>query len=470
VPDIACVLLLRPRILGTTTFRLVLIYLALFTVSALSLLGFVYWSTASVTADQTDETIQAEITGLAEQYRLRGLPGLTQIVAERARNQRQSLYLLAAPDGRPLSGNLDSWPDAEAAESGWMDFQYRRPVGGEIALHNARARQFVLAGGFRLLVGRDVQERLDFVRRIQASLGWAVALIIGLGLIGGIVMSRNLLRRVDAINRTGREIMAGDLDRRIPLSGSGDEFDQLASNLNAMLDQIQRLVLSMRQVTENIAHDLRSPLNRLRTRLEVTLMEEGSPVAYRAALERSIEEADQLIATFNALLSIARIEGGAAPGTGETVDLSALVRDAVEFYQPVAESHGQTLATDVEPGLIAAANRQLLNQAVANLIDNSIKYGNDSGHVVVSARRHGNDTEIVIADDGPGIPEADRERVQGRFVRLEASRNRPGSGLGLSLVRAVAGLHGGELKFEDNAPGLRAVIRIPNREAVPAAL
>lgn len=460
----------KTRILGTTTFRLALIYLALFSASAAALLGFVYWSTATVTAQQTDETIQAEITGLAEQYRQRGLPGLTAIVAERARNQRQSLYLLTAPDDRPLSGNLDSWPEVASLEGGWMDFSYRRPVGGEIELHRARARHFQLPGGFRLLVGRDVQERIDFSNRIQTSLGWALTLVLALGLVGGVVMSRNLLGRVEAINRTGREIMAGDLDRRIPVTGSGDEFDQLAGNLNAMLDQIQRLVTSMRQVTENIAHDLRSPLNRLRTRLEITLMEEASPEAYRAALERSIEEADQLIATFNALLSIARIEAGSTPVGGESVDVSALVRDAAEFYQPVAEGRGQTFDIDAVPDLAVTGNRQLLNQAVGNLIDNAIKYGGDGGRITVTARSTEAEIEIAVADNGPGIPEADRERVQGRFVRLEASRSRPGSGLGLSLVRAVAGLHGGELALEDNAPGLRAVLRIPNRGALPAPL
>jgi hypothetical protein len=237
-----------------------------------------------------------------------------------------------------------------------------------------------------------------------------------------------------------------------------------------MLDQIQRLVTSMRQVTENIAHDLRSPLNRLRTRLEITLMEEASPEAYRAALERSIEEADQLIATFNALLSIARIEAGSTPAGGESVDVSALVSDAAEFYQPVAEGRGQTFDIDAAPDLSVTGNRQLLNQAVGNLIDNAIKYGGDGGRISVTARSTEAGIEIAVTDNGPGIPEADRERVQGRFVRLEASRSRPGSGLGLSLVRAVAGLHGGELALEDNAPGLRAVLRIPNRGALPAPL
>jgi len=450
-----------PRILRTSTFRLALLYLALFSVSAFGLLGFIYWNTASFIAKQTDETIEAEITGLAEQYRLTGLAGLTAVVIERSRNQRESLYLLAAADKRPLAGNLDSWPDEPTQGDGWIDFAYQRPMSGQAVVHHARARHLVLPNGFQLLVGRDVEERLQIGRLIRDAVAWAVALTLGLGLAGGILMSRNLLRRIEAANAVARGIMAGDLSHRVALRGSGDELDQLAANVNAMLDQIERLLAGMRQVTDNIAHDLRGPLHRLRTRLEVTLAQSPDTATYRAALEDTVAEAEALLNTFNALLSIAELDAGAAHPTLEPLDFGRLVGDVAELYAPVAEEQGLTFTVAAPDGLQVRGERHLLSQALSNLVDNAIKYTPRGGTVTVSARRAGDTCESVVADNGPGIPEADRERVQDRFVRLEASRHRAGSGLGLSLVRAVARVHGGRLRLEDNAPGLRAVLALP---------
>ncbi|MFN4090743.1 MAG: HAMP domain-containing protein [Alphaproteobacteria bacterium] len=310
----------------TSTFRIAVLYLVLFAGSALTLLAFVYATTAGFMARQTDETIQAEITGLDEQYRRWGLIGLTRLVIERSRNQRHSLYLLADPAGKPMAGNLDSWPSAAASEGGWIDFTYDRPMGEGVEDRAARARTFVLRGGFQLLVGRDVAERHELDALLRSSLAWAGAITIGLGLLGGILMSRNALKRIEAINRAARDIMAGDLARRIPLSGSGDEMDRLAENLNAMLDQIEELMTAMREVTDNIAHDLRSPLSRLRSRLEVTLMQPASVDAYGEALQATIEEAERLLATFNALLDIARAEAGAERQAMSSLDLAPLAR------------------------------------------------------------------------------------------------------------------------------------------------
>jgi signal transduction histidine kinase len=456
-----------PRLFLTTTFRLALIYLGLFLILVLFLLGFVYWTTSGIADRQIDDTIEAEITGLAEQYRLRGLGGLSDVVAERSRNQRYSLYLLTGPGGFSLAGNLNAWPEGSPADAnGWFNFSYRRPVGGEVETHNARARHLLLGNDFDLLVGRDVEERHRIDQVLRASIAWAVALTLGLGLLGGIIFSRNVLRRIEAITRASRDIMEGDLRRRLPRSGSDDEIDRLAGSLNDMLEEIERLVTSMREVTDNIAHDLRSPLTRLRNRIEVTLLHEATPAEYRAVLDETVSEVAGLLDTFNGLLAIARAEAGRPEGTPEPFDLSAAVTDMVELYAPVAEEKSLILSGDVAPGLSLIGFRQLMSQALGNLIDNAIKYTPSNapggGRIAVVLKRQGSaGCELIVADTGPGIPEADRDRVLDRFVRLEASRNSPGSGLGLSLVRAVARLHGAELILADNLPGLRVILRFP---------
>jgi signal transduction histidine kinase len=383
------------------------------------------------------------------------------VVIERSRNQRDSLYLLATAERRPLAGNLDSWPDEPTDANGWIDFVYQRPVGGKTVVHHARARHLVLPDGFQLLVGRDVEERLQIGRLIRDTVAWGVALTLGLGLAGGVLMSRNLLRRIEAVTAVARGIMAGDLSHRVALRGSGDEFEQLAANVNAMLDQIERLLAGMRQVTDNVAHDLRGPLHRMRTRLEVTLADGPDPDAARAAIEDTVAEVEALLNTFNALLSIAELDAGAAHPMLEPLDLGRLVADVAELYAPLAEERGLAFSVDAPDGLQVRGERHLMSQALSNLVDNAIKYTPRGGAVTVAAHRAGGHCEVAIADSGPGIPAADRERVQDRFVRLEASRHQPGSGLGLSLVRAVARVHGGALRLEDNEPGLRAVLALP---------
>lgn len=462
---------MRPaNLLNTTTFRLALIYLALFAVSVLALLGFIYWTTAGFMVRQSEETIAAEITGLAEQYRRTGLAGLTQVIIERSRNQRHSLYLLADSDRDPIAGNLNAWPEVATGPGGWLDFTYERAVGEQVETHSARARHLLLRGGLHLLVGRDISDRLEIDRLMRTSLAWALALTLGLGLFGGIIMSRNMMRRIEAINRTSHEIIEGDLSRRIPLRGSNDELDELARNLNAMLDRIEELMVAMRQVTDNIAHDMRSPLNRMRSRLELTLREQPSEEAYRNAIEQTVAEAEQLVLTFNALLGIAQLEARSDRDSFTDIDLAEAVQDVVELYGPVAEDQGIRMNVLTCESIVLPANRHLLSQAVANLIDNAIKYTPADGTVEIGTHRIGQVAEIIVADNGPGIPAADRERVQERFVRLEASRNSSGSGLGLSLVRAVARFHGGTLTLEDNRPGLRARLRLPVRQLNQTAL
>ncbi|MDO8289678.1 MAG: HAMP domain-containing sensor histidine kinase [Parvibaculum sp.] len=456
------------NLLKTSTFRLAVLYLGLFAASAILLLAYVYWNTAGFLVRQTDEAVQAEITGLAEQYAQGGLPLLVHTVIQRSRDPGESLYLVLDPAGQVLAGNLDVRPNVQPGADGWMDFVYSRRALNGVELKAARARAFVLAEGFYLLVGRDVQERREIESLITNALVWAIALTLMLGLIGGLFMSRNMLARVDEINKSSQDIMGGDLSRRLPIAGTGDELDQLGRNLNAMLDQIEALMIGMRQVTDNVAHDLRSPLNRMRNRLEVTLLQDMSPDEYRNVLERTIGEADHLLTTFNALLMIARAEAGSLRESMTNVDASAIARDAAELYEPVAEESGFAIRVSVKDGLFVRGNRELLSQVLTNLIDNAIKHGKPDNietsvptiDVAVDLDAEGR-VEMSVADHGPGIPAHQYARVLERFVRLEESRNTPGSGLGLSLASAVVRLHGGRITFSDNAPGLKVKLSLP---------
>jgi signal transduction histidine kinase len=458
------------NLLRTSTFRLAVIYLALFAASAITLLAYVYWNTAGFLARQTDEAVEAEIGGLAEQYRQGGLPLLVHTVIQRSRDPGSSLYLVLDPAGRVLAGTLDARPQVEPGPDGWFDFDYNRKTLDGTEVKAARARAFYLQEGFYLLVGRDVQERREIENLITNALIWAIGLTVALGLVGGLFMSRNMLARVDEINRSSLDIMGGDLSQRLPIAGTGDELDQLGRNLNAMLDQIEALMTGMRQVTDNIAHDLRSPLNRLRNRLEVTLMQEASADDYRLALEKTIAEADNLLGTFNALLMIARAEAGSLRDSMSWVDLSTTLHDAAELYEPLAEEHDIKLSLDVPEKLMIWGTRELLSQAVANLLDNAIKHGLPTDAegprtieiaAVPEMSRGVKSVALSVTDHGPGIPEDQRQHVLERFVRLEASRNTPGSGLGLSLVAAVARLHGGTVELDDAEPGLRVTLLLP---------
>ncbi|MBM3503115.1 MAG: HAMP domain-containing protein [Alphaproteobacteria bacterium] len=449
-----------PRLLRTSVFRIAAIYLALFGGSSIALLAFVFWSVTEYVKTQTESTISIEITGLAEHYRQNGLVGLRDVLAERSRNQRQSLYLLTDSSFRPIIGNLDQWPLPVEQTSGWFDFDFDRP-GSPAGVHHARARHLQLAGGFQLLVGRDVQERTELLVGLRDSLSWAGLLVVVLAVAGGLAMGRNTLRRVDAIARTSQDIIAGDWSRRMPLTGSNDEFDRLAQSLNAMLDQIERLVGGLQSVSDNIAHDLRTPLTRLRTRLEATLMAPSVAPESRHALEQSIADADRLLAMFTALLDIARAESGVLRREMGPVDLAAVCRDVADLYAPTAEERSTPIRSTLPQPLIVHGHRALLAQALANLLDNAIKFSPKGGTITLTLERAGEEASVMVADRGPGIAAGDRDRAVERFTRLEESRGTPGAGLGLSLAKAVADLHRGRLILADNSPGLRAILRIP---------
>jgi signal transduction histidine kinase len=436
-------------------------YAILLIISVSVLFGLLYWNTAVFVAEQTEETIEVEISGLAEHYQNAGIVGLSDVIRDRSQGQRLSLYLLTDQNRRPLAGNLNSWPTA-SRPGDWIDFEYQRPIGSRIVEHRAHARHFVLPGGFNLLVGYDVQDQVRLEQRMRGSMIWIGALALFLGLAGGLLIARHWLRRIDSVNKTAREIMDGDMSRRVQLSGSDDELDRLARNLNAMLDRIEALMAGLRQVTDNIAHDLRSPLNRLRSRLEVTLMEDPDKVPYRAALVDTMGEADDLLKTFNALLLIGEAESGLDWSKLEAVDLSIHTNDVVELYEPAADEAGISLRAHITSDIFVRGNPNLISQAIVNLLDNALKYTPSGGTVDVSVGVDDvGDAYFEVADSGPGIPEDEHTNVLDRFVRLEGSRSTVGSGLGLSLVSAVAKLHQARLVLKGNEPGLAVRMAFP---------
>ena len=463
-------------ILTSSTFRLALLYMLLVGVSVAILLGFIYWSTAGYMARQTDATIGAEIQGLAEQYRRRGLTGLSTVIAERIARDPQgaSIYLLTDPSGSPIVGNLDIWPPVAPDASGWVRFRSRQsPANGNSVEHETRAKVFRLRGDLRLLVGRDVRELTAIRHLILDAITWGLAITVGLALLGGWLMGAGIVRRLDVVNQVSREIMQGDLSRRVPSAGTGDDFDQLAENLNRMLERIEALMLSIRQVSDNIAHDLRTPLTRLRNRLELLQGADLSNQA-RAEVEVAIADADELLSAFNALLRIARIEAGSRRAAFADLDPVPLLQDVAELYEPLAAESLQTISVEGASRKAAQgkgtnatgsscrlhADRDLLFQAVANLVDNAIKHSPPGGQIRLRAECTSTAVELSVTDEGPGILPELRDKVLQRFYRIDESRAAPGHGLGLSLVQAVAQLHGAELSLEGADPGLRVRLRL----------
>lgn len=452
------------KLLRTSTFRLSAIYLAFFALSVGALLGYVYWNTALLLERQVDETVRAEVQALADQYRQRGLAGIIDTIHRRSRQDTGSVYLLVDHNNITIAGNLTGLPDeAVEDETEWIEFPLDVTRGGVVESHTARAYHAELAGDHRLIVGRDVEALRQFAGIIRNSIVWALALALLLGLGGGLLMSRNFLHRIDAITAASRSIMGGDMGRRMPVTGTGDELDRLATALNDMLDRIDRLMTGMQEVSSNVAHDLRTPLTRIKARVEAALRGD-SPEEYRAALERTVEESDRLLQTFNALLSIARAEAGQSAAGLVRADAGVVIADAAELYAPIAEENGGRLTVTVTGEIPVLADRQLLSQAVGNLIDNALKYGtaeDGSPEIAVAAAVADGRAVITVADRGSGIAEADRGRVTERFVRLDSSRSKPGNGLGLSLVAGVMKLHNGHLELADNQPGLVARLVLP---------
>lgn len=439
-----------------------LIYVTMFVISMLLVLAFVYWSTMTNMREQIDETIEAEVTGLAERFETSGLGGMRNLIAQRVRRDQptsDSIYLFTDSRLRRITGNLNGWPKQPSDPgSGWIDFELIRD-GAES--RTARARVFELRGGYRLLVGRDIHTLEGIKTRLLAMLGWAAALILGLGVLGAFTMTRSMMRRIEAINNTSNAIVrSGDLSRRIPQRGSNDDLDQLTGNLNGMLYRIEDLMTGVRQVSDSIAHDLRTPLTRLRNRLELAKIGDGDEASQQQTIDRALEEVDDILNTFNALLRISRIETGDAKRDFKSLNVGEICTDVVELYEPVAEAKDISLHLESHYDTTAkiSGDRNLIFQALANVVDNAIKFSEPESKVSISLLSENSRIVLSIADKGPGIPEESHERVFERFYRGDKSRGSEGNGLGLALVKAVCRVHDADVQLAALDPGLKVSI------------
>ncbi|MFA6156034.1 sensor histidine kinase [Mesorhizobium sp.] len=486
-----------PAIMKTTAARLSALYLLLFALCAVLLVFYMTSLSARMLTAQTQETINDEVLGLARAYQRGGLPILVRVVENRSRQPGANLYLIADTNGQILTGNVQALEPGVIDTEGWTTepFSYKRFGEGELDRlrggtsdqttppatgdnttqqakgekgHNAIALVLRLPNQMIMLVGRDLGEP----ERFRAVIRRALMLALGMMGLGGLLIwffvGRAALKRIDSVSEASRRIMGGDLSGRLPVTGAGDEFDRLSENLNSMLARIGTLNEGLKQVSDNIAHDLKTPLTRLRNRAEATLSGTHRATDYRQALEATIVESDQLIKTFSAILMISRLEAGYSSENTIRVDLAAAVRDVVELYEPVAEEGGVSLEAEVNGTFIVVGNRELIGQALSNIVDNAIKYSTDSTSkpaVRVTLERTGGEIRLSVIDNGQGIPDdTDRARVTERFVRLEKSRSQPGSGLGLSLAKAVMTFHKGRLDLLPGNPGLSVVMSFPARE------
>lgn len=486
-----------PAIMKTTAARLSALYLLLFAICAVALVFYMTSLSARMLTAQTQDTINDEVAGLAHAYQRGGLPVLARVVEQRSRQPGANLYLIADVNGQILTGNVQSLEPGVLDTEGWTErpFYYQRFGEGELERqraqssdqngeqstpqpngadaqsgekgHNAIAIVLRLPNQMIMLVGRDLGEPERFRAVIKRSLMLALGMMGLGGLLIWFFVGQAALKRIDSVSEASRRIMGGDLSGRLPVTGAGDEFDRLSENLNTMLARIATLNEGLKQVSDNIAHDLKTPLTRLRNRAEATLSGKHKTADYRQALEGTITESDQLIKTFNAILMISRLEAGYSSESTTRVDLSAAVRDVVELYEPVAEEAGVSLQANIEGPFTVVGNRELVAQALSNIVDNAIKYSTDSTAapaVRVTLERSDSHIKLAVSDNGQGIPDdVDRSRVTERFVRLEKSRSQPGSGLGLSLAKAIMTFHGGRLDLLPGNPGLSVVMSFPER-------
>lgn len=443
-----------------TSLRLALLNLVLALGIASLLAGVIYLLTIRVLEAEVQDTVRAELQGLAEQFRRDGYPALLGAIRGRvAGADTDAVYLLGDGSGRSIAGNLDAWPPTIRTDGSWQTLSLYRQNAREPTLVGLRA--FVLPGGTRLLVGRDMRARRALSELVTRSLLGVAVIAAVLMFVVGQLLSRLLVRRIAAVTRTSDRIVDGNLAERVPVSGNDDEFDRLAQALNRMLDRIEVLMTGMRAVTDSLAHDLKRPLTRLRSGLELAQRKAVTGDADVELLERALGDVDGLLRTFNALLEIARAETGLEQQHFTRIDLCELVTSLVDVYTPLMEERRLALDVDLRPETSLRGHRELLTQAIANLFENAARFAPSGSRIEVAVAAHADRIELVVADHGPGIPAADRERVLERFVRLDDARSVDGAGLGLSLVAAVARLHGAALGLRDNGPGLRVVMAFP---------
>jgi signal transduction histidine kinase len=457
VRDTAFVIRARP--LHTSSFQLALLYAGLFTASILVLFALTYWNAADYAAKDEADEVDVEYTAIQDEAHLAGDALLPQIIADhlRQRTAEYAVYLLEDAEGHKLAGNIPP-------QSVWLGTRtIKVPLDGQV--RGVRAHGYRLADGDFLLIGQDPQSLQQMKRLIARAFSVNVVVTLLLAVLGGVLISNRALSRVDAVSRTTQAIIAGDLSRRIPSRGTDDEFDRLASSVNAMLDRIEDLMRSMRQVSNDIAHDLRTPLTRLRQRLERARERATSLEELREIVEGSITQVDSILETFGALLRIAQIEAGARASAVETIDVSSLLKSVVDDFSPAAEDRSQRITANVAPNLRLSGDRELLTQMVANLLDNAIRHSPGGAEISVAARAAFSGVEIAVADTGRGIPLTERENVLRPFYRLESSRTTPGNGLGLNLVAAIAKQHHAHLSLSDNGPGLRVTVVFDGKTA-----
>ncbi len=459
-----------PAPFRTTPFRLTLMFLAVFLLAGAALLFYIYAVTAGEVTRRADQEISAEMRSLETVYRQGGVDALNQTLIERTADGRPFLYLLTDKTGM-RTGSIAASPFSPGEGAGWKQFRVTETdPNGAVVRQPARGEQAILPTGERLFVGVDIGEAEFFVVKVVRALQGAGALMVLLGLAGGLLVSRNVSRAMAGLNAVVASVRGGDLHARAKVRGARDEFDELAAGLNDMLDRLERSMAGLRHAGDAIAHDLRSPLTRLRARLEVALIDveagKGDP---KAALAQALDDAEGVLRTFSAVLAIARLQAAGPAPDPATFDPAELAAGVAELYEPVCEEKGLEFRAELTPQLTARGNREFVAQAVANLLDNAVKYTPPGGAVVLRVRRRSSgEIEFSVTDTGPGVPEADRARIVQRFVRLENSRNLPGAGLGLSLVAAVAEAHRGRLEIDegpgivgDSGPGLRVALVLP---------
>ena len=449
--------MLLAKTLTSSTFRLALIAIGTFGVIASIIFSYVYLSTSAYVRSRSDRLITTEAASLRDVYERSGRDGLAGLIRQRIADKgfADHVYILADSSLAVLAGNLGQWPPAAVASTGWAEFRT------EEALPNAAGRPLVrgmldtFPGGDRLLVGRDISDLDSFTAQIKRAVISGVALIFALAAVASVLVTRRTVGRIEQINATSRAIMASGLDKRIPLRGTNDEWDRVAENLNLMLDRIEALMGDVKQVSDNVAHDLRTPLTRMRGRLEKAFHGRRNGEDDQALIGDTIADLDAVLRIFSSIARIAHIETKVRTGAFRTVNLAEIAGEVVELYDAAAEQDGTRLATVGDSQVLVTGDRDLIFDAIANLVDNAIKHGRAGGHVVVASENVNGSPVISISDDGPGIPAEQYERVFKRFYRLEQSRYTPGNGLGLSLVAAVAHLHGARIEMLDNSPGLK---------------
>ena len=439
--------------------RFALVYAIIFGLSAFALAFSIWYSTVGLLQRQVEIAIRNDATALSDHFSVGGLPSVIDAINDRLTENTDgdAIYLLIDPLGNRITGNLQSWPEGLDEVSAWYELPVTRHGVGSVAL----LRAYALPGGFQLLVGRDVTSRTQLRHLLRDGLLWAMGIMAVLGLLGAMVIRSMFRRMIRDISNTTRAISRGDLSRRVNISGNGDEFDELADNINDMLDRIARLMDGVRQVSNSIAHDLRTPITRARARLEDAALHAQTPEDLRLAIERATIDLDAIIAVFHALLRIAEIEAGSRRSAFAELDLVPLLTEIDELYHDVAEERGLRLETHIAGPLPFWGDRELMQQAITNLLDNALKFSAPGTTLSFTAHLEDTMISISVGDRGPGISAEDRERATERFFRAESARNTPGSGLGLALVAAVALVHNGTLRLLDNQPGLRAVITCP---------